>query len=1103
MGLVYRARHLGLNRLVALKLIRDVHMDSPEAEQRFQIEAQAAAKLHHPNVVPIYEFGRVETQRYLSMQLVEGESLVQHLRGMPLDGRKVASLMATLGHAVHHAHQRGVIHRDLKPANVLIDAQERPHITDFGCARFTDQSSVLTQPLDVLGSPNYMAPEQAVGGSSQVTTAADVYSLGAIMYELLCGRAPFRAATPMETLRKVMEEDPISPQKLYRFADPELEAICLKCMEKLPRQRYSSAEAMAEDLERWLRGEPILARAVTPLKRLSKWARRKPRVAALVLSLQVVALAGLAGILWMNARSAAIARESHLRLLRMHVATGNRLVEQKDHFEGLLWLTDALRMEDSDPVRIENHRYRIGAVLRHSPRLEQVLFHGEWIVGLAFSPDGNRVLTGGSDRTARVWDTRTGELVLPLMTHASRVEVGQFSADGKRLLTMDRGGAARVWDAATGAPITPPMTPDDFNSSAIETSVRKLTACARFSPEGDRVLTAWGSKAAHLWDAANGRHLLALPHKGIVNHAEFSPDGRYIVTSGSDQMARVWNGRTGQPVASPLAHDQFVAWANFSSNGRKLLTVSGRKAVHLWDWSAGRELVPRMMHGDVVFQACFSPDGRQVLTAGWDMTARIWDAATGLGTARFYHPAGLDGAVFSPDGRRIATACFDGSARVWDVERSDQPLACLPAGAPVEGVSFSPDGQRLAVASWNGTLHLWNLLEEGSLLRTFQQPKVVLAQFNVDGSRILAMSTGESRSVRAWDTATGTALGPPLDQPGPVRTANFSRDGKSALTASDDGTARLQDVVSGQDLIPPLQHPAPVSDAVFSRDEQSIITACDDRQVRVWERTTGKARLTLAHPYEVTSLAVSPMGSLLATGCRDGSVRVWDTVTGKNVAPPMTNSGAVMQVRFSDDGERLVAAYESPGRSGGSARVWDVRTGKEVGVAMRHNDDVVTAEFSPDGRSVVTASADRSVRVWDARTGRPISPPLWHRGALLQAVFSPDSRRMASLTEDGDLRLWDATTGEPITPCLRHPRESDAGSLAFSPDGKRLLIATGADEVFLREFTETHAEPEDLVLQAQALSAHRIEPTGGIVALGNAGLSNAWQTLHRPAKGAK
>ncbi len=271
MGIVFKARQRRPNRLVALKMILAGELASPTLIHRFRIEAEAAANLEHPNIVPIYEVGEWAQHHYFSMKLVEGTNLDQLISKFGFhDGKdlstgppgrnvqkSIANLMAKVARAVHYAHQRGVLHRDLKPSNILVDVQGEPHLTDFGLAKMVAHTSGLTLSGAVIGTPSYMAPEQAAGETKHLTTAADIYSLGAVLYELLTGRPPFRGETPMETLRKVVEQEPQGPQTLNKLADPDLATICLKCLEKDPRQRYGSAEALAEDLERWLRDEPM------------------------------------------------------------------------------------------------------------------------------------------------------------------------------------------------------------------------------------------------------------------------------------------------------------------------------------------------------------------------------------------------------------------------------------------------------------------------------------------------------------------------------------------------------------------------------------------------------------------------------------------------------------------------------------------------------------------------------------------------------------------------------------------------------------------------------------------------------------------------------
>jgi hypothetical protein len=288
MGVVWKARQRRPDRLVALKMFRGSDLASPTDVQRFRNEAEVIAQLDHPHILPVYEVGEHDGVHYFSMKLVEGGSLADHLDSFRADPRAAARLLATVARAVHYAHQRGVLHRDLKPSNILLDAQGQPHVSDFGLAKRVEIDSSLTQSGSLLGTPSYMAPEQTSGRKGAVTTATDVYGLGAVLYALLSGQPPFRGETVLETLEQVREREPEPPCRINPKVDRELETISLKCLAKEPGRRYGSAEALAEDLESWLAGKPIQARAVGRLERLSRWCRRNPVVAGLTFTLIVV-----------------------------------------------------------------------------------------------------------------------------------------------------------------------------------------------------------------------------------------------------------------------------------------------------------------------------------------------------------------------------------------------------------------------------------------------------------------------------------------------------------------------------------------------------------------------------------------------------------------------------------------------------------------------------------------------------------------------------------------------------------------------------------------------------------------------------------------------
>ncbi|MEA2567302.1 MAG: eukaryotic-like serine/threonine-protein kinase, partial [Actinomycetota bacterium] len=288
MGVVYRARQVGLNRDVALKMILSGPFASPIERQRFLLEAEVAAHFDHPHIVPIYEVGEHEGQHFLCMKLVDGGSLSRQVSRLLQEPRAAARLLVKVARAVHYAHQHGFLHRDLKPSNILLDAEGQPHVTDFGLARRVEGASALTQTGAVVGTPSYMAPEQAAGQRGSLTVAADVYSLGAILYELLTGRPPFRAETVMETVVQVLEQEPTPPGRIRPGVSRDLEQICLKCLEKAPEARYPSAAALGDDLDRYLRGEYATARQAGSWIRFRRWARREPELAFRLAALGVM-----------------------------------------------------------------------------------------------------------------------------------------------------------------------------------------------------------------------------------------------------------------------------------------------------------------------------------------------------------------------------------------------------------------------------------------------------------------------------------------------------------------------------------------------------------------------------------------------------------------------------------------------------------------------------------------------------------------------------------------------------------------------------------------------------------------------------------------------
>jgi WD40 repeat protein len=701
MGVVCRARQVRLNRVVALKMILAGELATEDDVRRFQAEAEAAAKLDHPGIVPVHEVGRHEGQHYFSMAFVEGESLAHRVaQGLP-PPREAAELTRKVAEAVAYAHAHGVIHRDLKPANILVDKQGQPRLTDFGLAKRiqgepgASAPGGLTATGQIVGTPSYMPPEQAGGRRGEAGPLSDVYSLGAVLYCLLTGRPPFQADNPLDTLLQVLEQDPVPPRRLNTAVPRDLETICLKCLQKEPRRRYQSAQELAADLDRFLTGKPILARPAGVVERALKWARRRPAAAALVAASALAALlltaAGVGFTVTLDeARRRAVKGEADALTQYRLTQDALRDVRQERDAKGqALRRAEGLRLiTQSEVVRADKPGLALALAIEGAERAPGLLANNALLAALdvcreerilvghegavysaSFSRDGGRVLTCSADGTARVWDAATGEQLLVLREDRDPVAIAQFSPDGRRVLTFSgptysRGRNTISYFTSRGSP--PPA----------------LREWKRTAP------------TARLWDAATGRLIARwqppLPTAGGFSLVSplvvgFSPDSRRVaLTFGlyPDGFPEVRDADTEREVAVLKGHRFPVVSVTFSPDGRTIASASLDGTACLWDADSGKLLHTLKGHLCGVFSALFSPDGTRLLTLGdgWkyefkvgrgkssstgnntqeDAAGRIWDTSTGQEVSALKWPNGGRGAVrtaaFSPDGRRVVTA---------------------------------------------------------------------------------------------------------------------------------------------------------------------------------------------------------------------------------------------------------------------------------------------------------------------------------------------------------------------------------------------------------------------------------------------------------------
>jgi WD40 repeat protein len=973
-----------------------------------------------------------------------------------------------------------------------------------------------------------MAPEQAAGQTRQLTTAADVYSLGAILYELLAGRPPFQGATPLETLRQVVEEEPVPPSRsadasfartskpphadeasaLRRPVDRDLETICLKCLDKDPRARYGSAEALAEDLERWLRHEPVRARRAGPWERLAKWSRRHPAVAGVSAGALLIFLAGLAGVLWQWRRAELNDRQSRVRLVRLNVANGVRQLNEGDHFGALLWFTEALPLDRGDPQRVANHRVRVESLIEQSPRLAQMWFPGGRVYQAEISPDGRWLVTSQMTNGVRVWSTATGQPLTPHITHEGQGGLARFHAGGRWILVRAN-GSPRLYEPDTGQwvkTLLPGQAQGTYD----------------LSPDGRWVAEVRNFRNIQIRDAATGELSKSFQAGFAVDDPGdlgFSPDSRYLFARayGNRSPVQMWDVATGQALPLPSDLPAGTRYAGFSPDSRRLITADEQGVARLWDIPTGRPVTPPLTHTRWLVRADVSPDGKLVATSGSEGLAKIWNAQTGeLLRQLSAHSQPVLNSVFSPDSTRLLTRGFDGVVRVWDIATGRPLSPPLRHAGPINVAGFHPDGQRVFTAGEDGTVRLWDISSDATrssrreeaqneiaeLERSLHASSATVLDVSPSGARLIMRGAGQ---LTVWDTTRWKPTSPVIAVSQAVDYAALSRDEARLLLGvfqreNDSPQWRLEtwSPATGK-LLHTATVPTGATNLIRASPDCAQVLVSSGRRAEVFDAATGRALAPpLEHTNRVRQTAFSPDARFIATAA-DDTARVWDAATGQPLTPPMLHRDApwdrfpIASLTFSPDGRRLLVACTSERElAARHAQVWDARAGQPVTPRLKHGDGVLHAAFSADGRAVLTASEDATARVWDARTGQPLTPPLPHKSFVNHAAFSPDGRRVATASQDATARVWDALTGEPLTPPLSH--DSPVKEVFFLGDGRYLLARTGSGDKLWR-LPREHRPIEELVSWARLLAGHRLDATGTLAPLDFGTLSNAWTTL--------
>jgi WD40 repeat protein/tRNA A-37 threonylcarbamoyl transferase component Bud32 len=973
MGLVFKARQLSLNRIVALKVIRAGQLASPVDVQRFRIEAEAAAHLDHPRIVPIYEIGELHGIHYFSMKLVEGGNLAQFMDDYVKDHQAAARLLAAAARGIHYAHQRGVLHRDLKPANILVDRDGRPHVTDFGVAKrlggecADGHSSVHSSSASgtlsggIVGTPSYMAPEQAAGKRDQLTLAVDIYSLGAILYEMLTGRPPFKAATQMATLKMVLEERPIRPRALNPRVDRTLEAICMKCLEREPSDRYHSAEDLVNDLERWLANEPIEMQRGNAWVRTVKWAKRRPTTALMTALTVCIGFLALAGILW--GQREAGAREQKLREAELarraeqdraeQTAAQLQLEKYADRLSEAQRLLHASNQQAARqhlaacPSKLRGWEwYLLDREAREEPRLLRTGLAG----GVTHAAGAGAIVVFGTNQgKVAVADPALGRVLAAWQAHDSSITALAVDPAGQYLATSGTNGVVRVWDAATGAIL---LTLTGYSDAPMSLALNAQGQVAVALPSDGH------EQLVRIHDIHAQRQPLELVVSGSVSQLAFSPNGSMLALGHADGRVNVWN--LAAPSAPPAQvgppRGEIVQLA-FSPGSRRLAAAYGDGVIHAWPVGLGEGPETRIVCGQPVRSVAFSPDDTSLVAAlGTDVA--VWDIRTRRETARFaLRGQEYKNAVFQAGGHWLAGLTAGGTVTLWPLTRQEFEVV---AEGFEQGVTALATGkaERLAVLDGSGRATLWNT--------TTRRPVAELP----------------------W---------------GPVRAVGCSPDGRLAFTLDGTGVVRRWDGLTGSEQ-GALQTSLKGAHALAVSPGGLVALAGAGGAVEVWDFDQHRRLAEIAGGQErIDRLAFSADGQRLAGGSNSGVIRLWEPRTGVEVLCLRGHTEAVLGLVFSPEGERLFSCSADH-----TVRFWNLKDGSEQEVLRGHTGAVRGLALSPDGARFVSASADRTLRVWDTASGTLLLT--LDVGSNPSTVcFEADGKCLFTGGNDGMLLLWNGS----------------------------------------------------------------------------------------------
>jgi len=1095
MGAVFLAEQQEpVRRMVALKIIKQ-GMDSAQIVARFESERQALALMDHPNIAKVLDAGTTDSGRpYFVMELIKGIPITKFCDQEHLTPRERLELFIPVCQAVQHAHQKGIIHRDLKPSNVLIalyDGKPIPKVIDFGVAKATSQKlterTLFTEVGSMVGTLEYMAPEQAELNNLDIDTRADIYALGVMMYELLTGSPPFsakelRSAAFTEMLRIIREVEParpstklsnsqelpaiaasrkLEPSNLTRQVQGDLDWIVMKCLEKERGRRYETANAVAQDIQRYLTDEPVQAGPPSAGYRLRKFVKRNRGTVTAASIVLLAVLLGIIGTTW-GWVDAVQARKDEADALTLAIKNEKLAEKRRGEAELVAVENKALAIKESNAreqaeasaLRVQfEHFFSIG---EDRPDLA---LHGV----LNLLPKAANLKSQSAANSFRLhlsnWSGRLPRLKA-ICAHNGPVFAAALSADGKTALTVcdDRGlGGAHLWETATGKP-----------SGSLPKQKTFVTAVA-LSADGKTALTS-SKDNAHLWNTTTSKPIgLPLQHLADVLDVSLSADGTTALTGSWDKTARLWDAATGKPIGPPLQHQFAVNAVALNTNGKIAMTGSDDGTARLWDTATGETIGPSLKHQAEVRAVALSSDGKIALTGSADKTARVWEMGSGKPIGRTLpHDWGVHAVRLSNDGKIALTRSDDGTARLWETGTGKPIGSPLRHDERIRVMALSNDGKIAMTGSHDGMARLWETATGKPIGPPLQhQDRVVAAALSADGKIAL---TGSGDEMRLWQAATDKRVGPLMQHQDRVLAVALSADGKTVLTGSIGHTAQLWDMATGKAAPPPLPNRGGYGHLALSADGKMALIGSDDKTVRLYETATAKPiGPPLAHKDNIQAVALSSDGKTALTGSSDKTAQLWEATSGKPIGPPLQHGGIVWSVTLSADGKTaLTGSFDN------MARLWATATGKPIGLPLQHQGEVKAVALSADGKTALTGCADKTARLWNTVTGKPIGPPLQHQDRVVAVALSADGKIALTGSEDNTGRFWETATAKPIGLPLKH--QDEVHSVALSADGKTALTGSYDETARLWHVPQSlRGDPERIMLWTQVITGLEVD----------------------------